>query len=1064
MSFRISEILIDDFIDTKKPVFSWKLTSSKKNVFQTFYKIEVFRKDDNFLMWNSGEIESENSNGIEYEGKELSPTTEYFVKICVKNNFGEYAQSQKKIETTFLCDDFSCWDGAKFIGAPEYYVCSEALGVFSLESEISISDFGKAGIIFGADDYRLENKELNEMLIEGKNYCLICIHKTKSFNNIEVFRVGYSKDDKKDIPLKIFNLPKEAEKSSYKLKLDVTGNCVNINVNNIFVGKVQLNPLGDNDVTTFPHLGNIGYYAEKLTKVHFSGIKCKFIREPSNTFFECDTQNGIDIFSEEEVFLKRNPNTHAIPMLRRNFFVQDKIKKARLYVTARGIYECRINGKSVSDEYFSPGASQFDKHLYYQIYDVTNLLNNGENGIGFTLSSGWWNGSQTFVLGCYNFWGDKESVMAKLVISYENGFSQSFVTNTQDWFYFGEGAYKFAGFFQGERVDGRKMLEYYDFSKPNFKNDNLKKPLEINPSIISEYDSLPGFFRKYPEINKTLPKFVGKSNCPVLQVEELCAKKVYSPAENVFIYDLEQEIAGTVKITFNGKKGETAIIRYAEMLYPKLEEYGELDGRILVANLRDAASTDKYILNGEKNEIYSPRFTFHGFRYIEISGIKNPPKISEVKGIQLSSVEKISGTIKTDNELLNRFIKNVKYSQLCNFTSIPTDCPQRNERMGWAGDTHVFCKTANLNSNVKNFYLRYLEALRDCQEENGNLPEIAPVGGGFGGITYGCALSFIVNELYDFYADKTIILENYSAMKKYMEYLFNFNLPGNAYLGPIDDWLAPEKTDSNLVWNAFYGRLCFLMLKFSKILNLSDDIILFKKKLEDAKLFFEKTFFDSKKGLSLNFDGTYNDSMGSYAISLAYEMLSDKNIKKAQKRLSEKVQESKYKITTGFFCTSLINPMLSEGGFFSDSYKMISQTEFPSWLYPVTQGATTIWERWNSYTHKNGFGGMNSMNSFNHYSLGSVLSWIYEYGLGIRHQKNIAGWKEFIIKPDFSFKNISGGFETPYGRIEVCYEMIDKNVKFSCTIPVNTKAKIFLPNKIEVLGSGKYFYEFSLDK
>lgn len=1064
MSFRISEILIDDFIDTKKPVFSWKLTSSKKNVFQTFYKIEVFRKDDNFLMWNSGEIESENSNGIEYEGKELSPTTEYFVKICVKNNFGEYAQSQKKIETTFLCDDFSCWDGAKFIGAPEYYVCSEALGVFSLESEISISDFGKAGIIFGADDYRLENKELNEMLIEGKNYCLICIHKTKSFNNIEVFRVGYSKDDKKDIPLKIFNLPKEAEKSSYKLKLDVTGNCVNINVNNIFVGKVQLNPLGDNDVTTFPHLGNIGYYAEKLTKVHFSGIKCKFIREPSNTFFECDTQNGIDIFSEEEVFLKRNPNTHAIPMLRRNFFVQDKIKKARLYVTARGIYECRINGKSVSDEYFSPGASQFDKHLYYQIYDVTNLLNNGENGIGFTLSSGWWNGSQTFVLGCYNFWGDKESVMAKLVISYENGFSQSFVTNTQDWFYFGEGAYKFAGFFQGERVDGRKMLEYYDFSKPNFKNDNLKKPLEINPSIISEYDSLPGFFRKYPEINKTLPKFVGKSNCPVLQVEELCAKKVYSPAENVFIYDLEQEIAGTVKITFNGKKGETAIIRYAEMLYPKLEEYGELDGRILVANLRDAASTDKYILNGEKNEIYSPRFTFHGFRYIEISGIKNPPKISEVKGIQLSSVEKISGTIKTDNELLNRFIKNVKYSQLCNFISIPTDCPQRNERMGWAGDTHVFCKTANLNSNVKNFYLRYLEALRDCQEENGNLPEIAPVGGGFGGITYGCALSFIVNELYDFYADKTIILENYSAMKKYMEYLFNFNLPGNAYLGPIDDWLAPEKTDSNLVWNAFYGRLCFLMLKFSKILNLSDDIILFKKKLEDAKLFFEKTFFDSKKGLSLNFDGTYNDSMGSYAISLAYEMLSDKNIKKAQKRLSEKVQESKYKITTGFFCTSLINPMLSEGGFFSDSYKMISQTEFPSWLYPVTQGATTIWERWNSYTHKNGFGGMNSMNSFNHYSLGSVLSWIYEYGLGIRHQKNIAGWKEFIIKPDFSFKNISGGFETPYGRIEVCYEMIDKNVKFSCTIPVNTKAKIFLPNKIEVLGSGKYFYEFSLDK
>lgn len=1062
MSFLISEILIDDFIDTKNLVFSWKLTSSKKNVFQISYKIEVFRKDDNFLMWNSGEVESEKSNGIEYKGKEFSPTTEYFVKICVKNNFGEYAQSQKKFETTFLCDDFSCWNGAKFIGAPEYYVCSEAIGVFSLESEIKISNFGKAGIIFGADDYRLQNKELNEMLIEGENYCLICVNKKN--NNIEVFRVGASKDDKKSLPLKIFNLPKENENFSYKLKLDVTGNCVNINLNNVFIGKVQLNPLGDNDVTTFPHLGNIGYYAESFTKAHFSGIKCKFIREPSNIFYECDTENGIDIFSQEETFLKRNPNKHAIPMLRRNFFVQDKIKKARLYVTARGIYECRINGKSVSDEYFSPGASQFDKHLYYQTYDVTNLLNNGENGIGFTLSSGWWNGSQTFVLGCYNFWGDKESVMAKLVVSYENGSSQSFVTNTQDWFYYGEGAYKFAGFFQGERVDGRELLEYYNFSKPDFKNDNLKRPLEINPSIISEYDSLPGFFRKYPKINKTVPKLVGKSHCPVFQVEELNAKKILSPAENVFIYDLEQEIAGTVKITFNGEKGETAIIRYAEMLYPKLEEYGQLTGRLLVANLRDAASTDKYILNGDKDEIYSPRFTFHGFRYIEISGIKNPPKISEVKGIQLSSVQKFSGTIKTDNELLNRFVKNVKYSQLCNFISIPTDCPQRNERMGWAGDTHVFCKTANLNSNVKNFYLRYLEALRDCQEENGNLPEIAPVGGGFGGITYGSALSFIVNDLYDFYADKSIIIENYSAMKKYMIYLSNFNLPGNAYLGPIDDWLAFEKTDSNLVWNAFYGRLCFLMLKFSKILNLSDDVILFKKKLEDAKLFFEKTFFDSKKGLTLNLDGTINDSMGSYAISLAFGMLSDENILKAQKRLSKKVQQSKYKITTGFFCTGLVNPMLSEGGFVSDSYKMITQTEFPSWLYPVTQGATTIWERWNSYTHEKGFNGMNSMNSFNHYSLGSVLSWLYEYGLGIRHEKDVAGWKEFIIKPDFSFKQINGGFETPYGRIEVSYEIFDKNVKFSCTIPANSKAKIFLPNRVEILGSGTYFYDFLLNK
>lgn len=206
-------------------------------------------------------------------------------------------------------------------------------------------------------------------------------------------------------------------------------------------------------------------------------------------------------------------------------------------------------------------------------------------------------------------------------------------------------------------------------------------------------------------------------------------------------------------------------------------------------------------------------------------------------------------------------------------------------------------------------------------------------------------------------------------------------------------------------------------------------------------------------------DGSANDTMGGYAIALAYEMLADENTEKAQKRLAEKAKQSGYKITTGFFGTGLVDPMLSESGFADDAYKMITQTGFPSWLYPVTQGATTIWERWNSYTKENGFGGMNAMNSFNHYSLGSVLSWLYEYALGIRRTNKI-GWKKFIIKPDFAgFSEISGGFETPFGRIESGYEITDGKVKFFCDIPVNTEAEIILPNKTEKVGSGKYFFK-----
>lgn len=1060
MSFQISEFTADGLkdgavIDNETPEFSWKLVSDAKNVMQKSYRITVGSESGRADLWDSGEVVSDASNGIVYLGGALSPCTEYFVRLAVKNQAGERAELEAKFETALLCGDLSAWDGAEFIGAPEYYVCSEALGVFRLESEIAIDGNGRAGIVFGADDPRLESRERNELRIEGENYISVCVEQSSSSAALEIYRVGYAAEDKKDVPLERIALSGEARRSAYGLRLDVTGNCVNLHVNGAFVKRVQLNPLGDNDVTTFPRLGTLGYFADAGTKAHFDGIRCSFLREPSRMFFSCDTENGVDISAETPTVVKRAPDGHALPMLRRSFWCSGKLKKARLYATARGIYECRVNGRLVSEEYFAPGASQFDKHLYYQTYDVTGLINEGENGVGFTLASGWWSGSQTFVLGCYNLWGDRESVMAKLVLTYEDGSSDTFVTNAEEWEYYGEGAYKFGGFFQGERLDGRQLAEYESFSTPGFASDKIKKPAVIVPDVIPEYDSLPGFFRKYPELNRTAPVLTGKSHCPVRAVEELPAVGRTSPAEGVYIYDLGQEIAGVCKITFHGRAGETAVIRYAEMLYPDLEEYGELSGRLLTANLRDASSTDKYILRGEAGETYSPRFTFHGFRYIEISGVENPPSLGEVRGIQLSSLPEITGTVETDDPLLNRFIKNVAYSQLCNFISIPTDCPQRNERMGWAGDAHVFCKTAIRNAEGKAFYLRYLEALRDGQEADGNLPEVAPVGGGFGGITYGSAMAFLVNDLYRFYGDKKIVSDNYAAMSKYMDYLAGKDLPGSAYLGPIDDWLAPEATDSHLVWNAFYGRDCQLMARFAELLGYAEDRAKYEKKLEEARAYFNRTFFDSAEGVTRNLDGGRSDTMGGYAIGLAYEMFTGENAAKARKRLAEKAEESGYKITTGFFGTGLVNPMLSEGGFGGAAYRMMTQTRYPSWLYPVTQGATTVWERWNSYTLENGFGGMNAMNSFNHYSLGSVMSWLYEYALGIRQKGD--GWKHFLIQPDFcGFGKISGGFETPYGRVEAGYELADGEATFFCKIPVNTTAELILPCGTKTVGSGSW--------
>lgn len=1065
MSFAISDVETGGLksavgLDEKRPLFAWKLVSDKNNVKQTEVRVTVGSRQGESDMWDSGAIRTD-CPAVEYAGKELAACSVYFVRLTVKNNYGETAQADRKFETAFLSGDRIAWEGAEFIGAPEYYVCGEALGVFCLESGIRIDGDGRAGVLFGADDYRLLNRECNEMRMEGENYILVCIHREHPAEMLEIFRRGYSREDRADVPFFCAALPRQAGDGLYRLKLDVTGNCVRLNVNGVFIRQVQLNPLGDNDVTTFPRLGKIGYCTDAGTKAFFEGITLRFIREPSNVFFECDTEKGLAVHENHAVVIKRNPDCHALPMLRRNFTVRKSVERARLYAAARGIYDCRINGEPISEEYFAPGASQFDKHLYYQTYDITRFVHAGDNGIAFTLASGWWSGSQTFVLGCFNFWGDQESVMAKLVITYTDGSADTYVTNDREWAYYGEGAYKFGGFFQGERLDGRQLKEFENFSKPDFACENLKKPKIVVPPVIPAYDPLPGFFRAYPSVNVGEPELTGRPHCPVKAAETFTAVSRTSFAEGFYLYDLGQEIAGVPQITFHGKEGETAVIRYGEMLYPDMEEYGELAGRLLTANLRDASSTDKYILSGDDVEVYSPKFTFHGFRYIEISGVENPPKAEEVKGIQLSSLQGITGEIRTDHALLNRFIQNVKYSQLCNSISIPTDCPQRNERMGWAGDTHVFCKTACMNADVKNFYLRYLEALRDGQEENGNLPEIAPVGGGFGGIAYGSCLHFMVNDLYSFYGDKRIISENYTAMKRYMAYLAGKELPGAADMGPIDDWLAPEKTDSHLVWNAFYGRDCWLMARFADILGFAEDRRDFENRFIEAKVYFNAVFFDRKAGRTLNMDGSINDTMGGYAIGLAYKLFDDENAGKAYKRLAEKARESGFRITTGFFATGLVNPMLSEGGFGEEAYRMMTQTAFPSWLYPVTQGATTIWERWDGYTREKGFGSMNAMNSFNHYSLGSVLGWLYEYALGIRKKDDGAGWQHFIIQPDFKgFSEISGGFETPFGRIESGYKAADGKVRFFCTVPVNTEAELVLPWETKHVGSGTYSFEF----
>lgn len=1085
---RINQMKNPIGIDEETLIFSWKISSGKPNTIQKKVHIQVGTKKNRADCWDSGILETDCSIGIPYKGSKLEAETRYYVRIKVWDEVEESAQGEAFFETGMRNSSIDAWEGAKWIGAPEFAVAADTLSVFVLESTFSIEKGSRAGVVFGANDFRLLDRSKNEQLLSGENYIRFVLNIEKIPASIEIYRVGYAPEDRADKPL--YELPavelktrkaivtEENKRNPHKLTVEVEGNGaytyldgykIDEVINPTSIGEMsvpcQLNPLGAYDVTTFPRLCEIGYYVGEDSEAQFDGIHVRNLRKPCAEILSVDTEKGV--YLKGECQETKDPSCHSIPMIRRSFEVKRKVARARLYATARGIYECSINGKRVSEEYFAPGASQYDKHLMYQTYDVTDYLIQGENGIGCILASGWWSDSFSFRLYNYNYWGDKPAFLGKLVIIYEDGGRDVIVTEDTSWDYFGEGPFRYAGFYNGEQFDARKAYIYEEFSKAGFSIEGMKRPAIIKPVYMEEQEGIFPGAACWPAMNETEPQFTGNYQAPVREVEVFTAKSMTEPLPGVYIYDLGQEIAGVPRIRFREKKGTKVILRFGEILYPELKEYEGLWGQMLQANLREASNTDVYICGGGE-EIYQPRFTFHGYRYVEISGVEKALPIEDVKSVLLSSVQQITGEFQCDNELLNRFVKNVCYSQFCNFISIPTDCPQRNERMGWLGDTHIFCRTATYQSDVKNFYLRNLQAMKDMQTAEGRFPSIAPFGGGFGGLTYECAMILMVWELYQQYGDISIIEEYYDSMARWMESIRHMGIPGMPKLGFnewLGDWLAPSPADDYLIWNAFHYRDAYLMEKYALLLGKESDARKYQQEAEKIKKYWNNTFVEKETGKTKNSDGSLCDVQGSYSIALNCGVFADEYVERAYGHLARVTEEGNYTIQSGFFGTGPLNPMLSKGGYPDIAQKTITQTAYPSWLYPVTQGATTIWERWNSFTRENGFGGNNSMNSFNHYSLGSVLSWLYENTLGIQRNEAYPGFKRFTLKPEMgTFGFAKGGIDTPHGRIESGWEKTKDGFCYCCTIPVNTKATLILGGKKQELGSGTYSFHILQDE
>ncbi|MCF0132442.1 MAG: family 78 glycoside hydrolase catalytic domain [Blautia sp.] len=1075
MHYTIRQIFVETQIepiglDIRNPLISWKFSSEEKGMRQSAYHLQVSEEITGDVVWDTGILSLEESAGVCYQGEPLLPETRYAIRLNTWNQKGEKAEAESFFETGLL-ERKEGWEDAKWIGSPEYYLSAESLSVFSLCTKMKIEK-GSAGLVFGAQDERLLDYRKNELGVQGDNHIRYVINTRETPAVLEIYRVGYCREDSYDKPIAVIPLVNFDPELEHTLTIEVTGNKAYAYLDEVkldeiekdsWFGKIktarQLNPLDDHDVTTYPRLCNVGYFVEKGSEAVFDGITIRNIRTPKAVIARIDPDLGKRIkATDEDVMEISDPSSHSMPYFRTRVSWEKEVKSARLYATARGIYNAYIDGRKVGDSYFMPGASQYDRHLMYQTYDVTDFFKAADLPdaksctLAFLLSSGWWNDMSTYELLNYNYWGDKPSFMAKLVLVYADGTRQIVISDTENWEYYGEGAVLYSGFFNGEHIDANRRKTDADFFTGQ-KIDNSKMPVEIDPVYISGIPGPAAFIAGWPDANRGTPVITGSYNAPVVVNEIRTAICTTSPAEGVYVYDFGQELVGIPRIRVSGTKGERMSIRYGEFLYPDLEKYNGLVGWLLQANLREASNHDWMLLSGEGEEVFEPQFTFHGYRYLEISGIASPPKSEDVQTLVLSSVREISGEFNCDHALINQLVSNVNYSMKSNYLSIPTDCPQRNERMGWVGDTHAFCATALKLADVKNFLWRNLQAIRDLQTPDGRLPNIAPMGGGFGGITYESGSLIIADQIYTATGDSRVIAETYPVMDQWMKTMLQMGMPGDAFVGPIDDWLAPEGTDSSLVWNAFYGMDAAYMKKFAGILGRKEEAKAYEALEERVRKFWNERF-KGPDGRTMDSKGNLCDSQGSYALGLQCGMFYEEDRPLAAKHLARHTGELGHRVMTGFFGTGALCPMLSANGYHSDAVELIKQTAFPSWLYPVTQGATTIWEHWDSFTMEDGFGENNAMNSFNHYAYGSVVNWCYEYVLGIRCET--PGYRTFVLEPRFQgFAKAGGSIETPFGRIESKWE----NDVYQCIVPENTTAKLILNGEIRTLGSGTYTYQ-----
>lgn len=989
-------------VDLKKPRLSWRVESPERNQLQSAYQVLAASTPDLLArnhgdFWDTGRVESSQTLDLVYEGKPLQSHTYVHWKVRVwdrQNRPSDWSAPAHWSVGLLRLDE---WD-AQWIGNDE-----------SRELDQPDASFAPAQWIWHA---------LDQGAVKPKGHRLF---------------------------VKEFTLPPDTRVESAELlvtgddvfRFTINGSLVAANGNDGWIKPRRVdvarhfrvnqpNRLRVEVENTAP--GPAGLLAK--LEIVFDN-KTRHVVHTDNSWKSTD-QPGPN-WHDRPLDTSTWPNAHVIgdygippwgrlkdnalylppaPYFRTEFDLRKPVRHAFAYFSAYGIADLHLNGQRVTEDRFTPGWTDYTRRIYYRAYDVTNRLRQGKNALGAILADGWYSGYVGFARQ-RDHYGQSPRVLAMLHLTFQDGTTDTIGTHPLSW-KTSTGAIREADFLMGETHDAR--LEPTGWDLPAFDDSNWSRPeQQIEMNSVVEWHPGP----------------------PVVAFDTLKPRAITEPTPGAYVLDMGQNFSGVARLTIQGQPGQTIRLRFAERLNP--------DGTLYTTNLRDARCTDTYICRGGGIETWEPRFTFHGFQYVEITGLNGPPSPETLVGVAIASDTPRVGRFHCSDPMLNQLVSNIYWTQRSNFLDIPTDCPQRDERLGWTGDAQVYIRAATLNADVQAFFRKWLVDLTDAQRDDGQFPMVAPlkVAGDDGGPAWADAGVICPWTLYQVYADRTLLERQYPSMLRFIEFCQNRGknglLPPDQYHA-FGDWLSINAdTPKDVIYTAYFALSTHLTAQAARVLGKTEDAEHLETLFQSIRRAFQQTYLQP--------DGRiHGHTQAAYVLAIACDLLDDPQAKRAAEHLVADIEHRGGHLSTGFIGTKDLMLVLSKIGRNDVAYRLLHNESFPSWGFSIKHGATSIWERWDGWTPEKGFQDP-AMNSFAHYSFGAVYQWMVENIAGIR--ADAPGYARITIAPQPGGKLRFA--DTTYisirGPIVSNWSIGDRTLQLRVEIPANTTATVILPTR-----------------